>query len=84
MGYILPISFESYQQYSLRDMREDINPFRADQIGRTGKASLFQTNTLPVHKTSLELKKKVEPVNGSIDKMYAELTGIGRRFDRKV
>ncbi len=84
MGYILPIVFDAYQQYSLRDMRGDTNPFRADQIERIGKANLFQTNTLPIRKTSLELKKKVEPVSRSIDTIYAELTGIGRRFDRKI
>ena len=84
MGYILPIAFDVYHQYSLRDIREETNPFRTNQIERAAKASLFQLGAIPVQKASLELKKKVGQESEVIDQTYAELTGIGRRFDRKI
>lgn len=83
MGYILPINFEQYNQYHIRGMREEFNPFRTDQIERSGKASL-QLGNIPVMKASFEPKKKIEQSGKKINEVYAEVTGIGLRFNRKI
>lgn len=84
MGYILPVNFEQYNQYHLRGMHEESNPFRTSQIERTSRASLLQFADTSLGKEDFLFKKKEELHRKKIDEVYAELTGTGLRFNQKV
>jgi hypothetical protein len=80
MGYLLPVHYTQYQEYQNRIKRVKTNEFRTNSVDRVKRIYLAQKNKFAVHHP----KNKVTRNMAVAEKVYADLTGIGRNFDESI
>jgi hypothetical protein len=80
MGYLLPIQYTQYQEYQNRIKRVKTNEFRTNSVDQVKRIYLAQKNKFAVHLP----KNKVTRNMAVAEKVYADLTGIGRNFDESI
>jgi Tfp pilus assembly protein PilE len=78
MGYLLPIQYTQYQEYQNRIKRVKTNEIRTNSVDRVKRIYLLQKNKLAIATT------KHKGSENTAEKVYADLTGIGRNFDERI
>lgn len=82
MGYLLPIHFNQYDQYQNRIMGS--KPFlQTERIEKVKAAYLFQMDPTVKDHFSFSKRQNKRQVTNS-EKIYAEITGIGKLFNKII
>lgn len=83
MGYILPLTFYQYQHYQDRIKGVNIDSYRTSGIDRVKKAYLVKANSFSKEKEQ-EAKGTRKQSGSGADKVFAQITGIGRVVDERI
>lgn len=81
MSYILPVQFDQYTQYQNRVDRKTKKAVTAVQMNKVRKAYLLPLDFSAPKQTTSYYKKQTKQQNKPADKVYADITGIGRLFN---
>jgi hypothetical protein len=88
MGYILPVGFEQYYQYQNRIKGVKSNYNRPTSVEKVKKAYLFSIQAVLKERTSSNQASFHEQLRKQpgkdIERVYAELTGIGGNFNESA
>lgn len=77
MGYLLPVYFTQYQEYQNRI--KPVKPNEHPKVESIKRIYLSQQNNLLQSKA----KQRKKTVN-SAQQVYAEITGVGGKFNAKI
>ena len=80
MGYLLPIQYFQYQDYQNRIKPVRTNDRQTARVDRVRRVYLSQNKNLNM-KPQIISSQQAEKNN---EKVYAELTGVGTRFDVRI
>lgn len=88
MGYILPVGFDQYQQYQKRIKGVKSNYNRPTSVEKVKKAYLFRIHAVlkekaPSNQAAFHEQPRNQP-GKDVDRVYAELTGIGGNFNESA
>lgn len=81
MSYILPVQFDQYSQYQNRVGGKPKKTVTAVQMDKVRKAYLLPLDLSYQKQTTPDYKKQTKQQNHPADKVYAEITGVGRLFN---
>ncbi|MRH43410.1 hypothetical protein GH741_12040 [Aquibacillus halophilus] len=85
MGYILPVSTYQYEQYHTRSVKQEQDPFPIERLHKTQLSMMY--NSMKQQEQQSSGRNLYVPSNihkSATDKIYADLTGLGRYFNEKI
>lgn len=89
LGYIAPVNNFQYQQYAERVASKRYNPYHFVPIStikplENPREFTHQEQQFHLGSSSQETNRKINPKKQSIEKIYSEITGIGRFYNEYI